>query len=69
MKCSQNICHRPYSIPTVKLDAPYICRLAPSSNAIDLEWLDNGDGTQHKLYFRVRHTDEWKKMDLLEQTA
>lgn len=62
MKCSANICHRPYAPPTVKLDAPYVCRLAPAEKAIALEWFDKGNGTDYRLFYTVRYANAWKSL-------
>ena len=62
MKCSSRICHHPYAPLSVKLDAPYICRLAPDKNSLTLEWFDKGNGKEYTLFIRIRGTEEWQPM-------
>lgn len=59
MKCNNNICHRPYTPPTMKVDTPYICRLAPSDHAVLLEWFDRGSDSDYTLLWRVRGEGDW----------
>jgi len=52
--------YRPYS-PYDQYDKrslPYICRLAPDADAIELEWMDAGDDGAHLLYYRRYRIDE-----------
>ncbi len=68
MKCTNAITHRPYLPPGQKLDGPYICRLAPSENAIMLEWLDTASSDAYTLFFRVRGTEEWEPFPIPSKT-
>lgn len=36
----------------------YICRIAPSENAIRFEWLDIGE-TEYFVFYRVRNTGDF----------
>ncbi len=61
MKCYSGIGFRPYTrlTETEKKNAPYICRLAPGKNFIELEWIDNGgeNGETYRVFYRRRLTD------------
>ena len=59
MKCSNNICHRPYSPPNVSLGEPYICRLAPGELSIELEWFDTGKGATRPWWYTPRFARWW----------
>lgn len=49
---------------------PYICRLAPYEDRIELEWLDKGGSTApHSLFYAVRGSGEWKSLPVSGNTA
>ena len=66
MKCSGHIVHHPYVPPTQTLDAPYICRLAPSEQAIQLEWFDKRSHAPYTLFYAKRHSGEWSSVVIEE---
>ncbi|MBE6636136.1 MAG: exo-alpha-sialidase [Ruminococcaceae bacterium] len=69
MKCSNNICHRPYSPPNVNLGEPYICRLAPGELSIELEWFDTGKGAaSYTLHIAKRGSEDHRAIDALPGT-
>src|SRR5690554_5133322 len=57
--------YRPYR-PMHRLNEtqlPFICRLAPESNAIELEWFDMGNEEVHILKWRLKDKDmPWNVM-------
>lgn len=60
MRGSDKVYHRPYhpTFLTKENDKPYICRLAPSSEGFEAEWLDNSGAAGHTLYYKKRGADE-----------
>ena len=59
MKCNNNICHHPYTLPTAKANTPYICCLAPAEHTVRLEWFDRGEDSDYKLFWRARGENDW----------
>lgn len=47
--------YKPYKAPLSNVGDPYICRLAPSENAIHVEWLGNGG----QVFFRKRNEGDY----------
>lgn len=71
MKGYSGIAYRPYTRLTEmeKRELPYICRLAPAKDSIELEWIDNGgqEGETYRVFYRRRLTDF--PFDRVETTA
>ena len=65
--------YRPYS-PYDQMELrnmPYICKVAPGKDYIELEWFDNGtnEQTEHQIYWREYKTDEdYKALPLTTRT-
>ncbi len=66
MRGYSNWNYRPYSRlnQLEKRLQPYICRLAPGHDVINLEWLDNGSNSGHTLQIRIRSTQIWTDIPL-----
>lgn len=60
MRGSNRIYHRPYR-PLNRFNEtfqPYICRLAPKEQGVEIEWLDNGCEGAHKIFYGIRGKDD-----------
>lgn len=69
MQCSNNICHHPYTVPTMNSTDPYICRLAPHEDSIELEWFDRSTDEAYELRWSVRGEDDWKTQTVIPGTV
>lgn len=56
--------YRPYRPADRQAEAalPFICRLAPGEDAIEVEWLDLGSDGPHALLWRRRDAVAWQRM-------
>ena len=68
MRGSNQIHHRPYCPPVFResLKKPYICRLAPGKDFIELEWFDQFCQGEHTLWYGLRGGDEKQSMVVSE---
>ena len=60
MKGNSKIYHRPY-LPLNRFKetlCPYICRLAPGEESVEIEWLDNGSNGQHTVFYGKKGESE-----------
>lgn len=60
MRGSSKIYHKPY-LPLNRYKetlSPYICRIAPGEESVEIEWLDNGSDGQHTLFYCKRGETE-----------
>lgn len=48
---------------------PYICRLAPYEESVEIEWLNNGCDGRHNLYYGERGADEKISASIDEKTV
>ena len=59
MKGCTNWSYAPYRPFLWEVGDVYICRIAPSKNAIHFEWLALEDGSEYEIFCRRRDTDEY----------
>ena len=59
MKGCTNWSYAPYRPFLWEVGDIYICRIAPSKNAIHFEWLALEDGSEYEIFCRRRDTDEY----------
>ena len=71
MRGSNLIQHRPYIHPLhrEKRNSPFICRLAPSANGFELEWLDLGKEGSCMLYYGVREEEKKECLKVTESSV
>ena len=51
--------YAPYRPFLWEVGDPYVCRVAPSKNAIHLEWLALDEGAEYEILCRRRDTDQY----------
>ena len=63
--------YRPYSrlSQLEKRTRPFLCRLVPTRDAIELEWFDAGGTGLHWVQYRLRGNKDWAKLPLTASTA
>ncbi len=58
--------YRPYD-HAEEATKPFICRMAPYEDRVEIEWFDKGSNCEHELrYRRMESTDEWITMPVNE---
>ena len=69
MKCYNKWSYHPY-VPADRVEealAPFVCRLAPTSNSVTVQWFDNGCNGKHQLIYSEFESAEETVMDLHDE--